>query len=207
MAMEYHHQTNYKCYNDEMKENYYNDIFMRSYNSGGVNNSNQYDSPYQTKVQGWEQLQEPCSMAIAKPPLASNQTQLTWGVDNPSFNTWDVHSCLPTPPLEAEQPMYQQHSSNRQKPMSKWKLKQERERLTLPQHVIKKRRLDANARERKRMTNLNNAFARLKAVLPPSSLDTTFTTTTDNKSQAEMSKMETLRTAQAYILHLASMLN
>ena len=210
MAMEYQHQTNYKCYNEEMKENYYNDIFMRSYNSGGGgggNILNQYDSPYQTKSHGWEQLQEPCSMAIATPPLASNQTQLTWGVDNPGFNTWDVHSCLPTPPLETEQPMHQQHSSNsRQKPMSKWKLKQERERLTLPQHVIKKRRLDANARERKRMTNLNNAFARLKAVLPPSSIDTT-STTTDNKSQAEMSKMETLRTAQAYILQLASMLN
>ena len=93
--------------------------------------------------------------------------------------------------------------------MSKWKLKQERERLTLPQHVLKKRRLDANARERKRMTNLNNAFARLKAVLP---------STGDNSEMAqaeshlqltekEMSKMETLRMAQEYIIRLSNMLN
>ena len=93
--------------------------------------------------------------------------------------------------------------------MSKWKLKQERERLTLPQHVLKKRRLDANARERKRMTNLNNAFARLKAVLP---------STGDNSEMAqagshlqladkEMSKMETLRMAQEYIISLSNMLN
>ena len=192
MAMEYHHQTNYKCYNDEMKENYYNEIFMRSYNSGNTNVSSSLYSPsYHSKGNGWDQTA--CTSALMTPP-ATHQT--SW--DNQAYS-WGDHSCLPTPPLEAEQPC--------QKPMSKWKLKQERERLTLPQHVIKKRRLDANARERKRMTNLNNAFARLKAVLPPTNDNSLQTSTDKTLAEREMSKMETLRMAQAYILQLASMLH
>ncbi|XP_059472481.1 protein lin-32-like [Neocloeon triangulifer] len=53
--------------------------------------------------------------------------------------------------------------------------------------VMKKRRLAANARERRRMLNLNNAFDRLRTVLPSLGND------------RQLSKYETLQMAQSYI--------
>ncbi len=52
--------------------------------------------------------------------------------------------------------------------------------------VMKKRRLDANARERRRMQNLNHAFDRLRRVLP-------------YPNDKQFSKFETLQMAQSYI--------
>ena len=80
---------------------------------------------------------------------------------------------------------------------SKWKRKKEFE-LTLPMHVQKKRRLAANARERKRMTSLNNAFERLREILP--------TTASDDQDSKPISKMDALQMAQAYIKELSSLL-
>jgi len=57
---------------------------------------------------------------------------------------------------------------------------------TVSPAIMKNRRLAANARERKRMQNLNQAFDRLRSVLPYAS-DKTF------------SKFETLQMAQTYI--------
>lgn len=62
-----------------------------------------------------------------------------------------------------------------------------------PLAVLQKRRLAANARERKRMNKINSAFERLKKVLPG----------LENK---ELSKFESLQLAQDYILHLATVL-
>jgi len=62
-----------------------------------------------------------------------------------------------------------------------------------PLAVLQKRRLAANARERKRMNKINTAFERLKRVLPG----------LENK---ELSKFESLQLAQDYILHLAQIL-
>ena len=166
--MEFQNQNFFEEMN---KENYYNDIFMQSYNSCSVNTSSTY-------YNGWQQQAE-CSQLMT-PPGETYQS---------SFSYQEPINML-TPPLDEELKV---------KPMSKWKLKQERERLTLPLHVRQKRRLDANARERKRMTNLNNAFARLKAVLPQQRYDET--------GDKEMSKIETLQLAQAYIQQLADMLN
>lgn len=53
--------------------------------------------------------------------------------------------------------------------------------------VMKKRRLAANARERRRMNNLNNAFDKLRTVLPSLGND------------RQLSKYETLQMAQSYI--------
>ena len=80
---------------------------------------------------------------------------------------------------------------------SKWKRKKEFE-LTLPMHVQKKRRLAANARERKRMTSLNDAFERLREILP--------TTASDEQDSKPISKMDALQMAQAYIKELSSLL-
>lgn len=68
-----------------------------------------------------------------------------------------------------------------------------RDRLPSPS-VMKRRRLAANARERRRMNGLNEAFDRLRQVVP--SLDV------DHK----LSKFETLQMAQTYIAALRELL-
>ncbi|XP_052863395.1 protein atonal-like [Anopheles cruzii] len=65
---------------------------------------------------------------------------------------------------------------------------------SLPTVVRKTRRLAANARERKRMKGLNEAFDRLRQYLPSLSNDRQF------------SKHETLQMAQTYISALAELL-
>lgn len=60
--------------------------------------------------------------------------------------------------------------------------------------VMKKRRLAANARERRRMQNLNKAFDRLRTVLPSLGND------------RQLSKYETLQMAQTYINALYDLL-
>ncbi|XP_017024489.1 neurogenic differentiation factor 2 [Drosophila kikkawai] len=61
--------------------------------------------------------------------------------------------------------------------------------------VQKRRRQAANARERKRMNGLNEAFDRLREVVPAPSID------------QKLSKFETLQMAQSYILALCDLLN
>ncbi|XP_014603042.1 PREDICTED: uncharacterized protein LOC106786322 [Polistes canadensis] len=60
--------------------------------------------------------------------------------------------------------------------------------------TVKKRRLAANARERRRMQNLNKAFDRLRAYLPSLGND------------RQLSKYETLQMAQSYITALYDLL-
>ncbi|KAK3911257.1 Protein atonal [Frankliniella fusca] len=61
--------------------------------------------------------------------------------------------------------------------------------------VVKKRRLAANARERRRMLNLNTAFDRLRTHLPSLGSD------------RQLSKYETLQMAQTYINALVDLLH
>ncbi|XP_030766226.1 neurogenic differentiation factor 4-like [Sitophilus oryzae] len=60
--------------------------------------------------------------------------------------------------------------------------------------ILKRRRLAANARERRRMNGLNEAFDRLRKVIP--SLD----------AEQKLSKFETLQMAQSYISALRELL-
>ena len=60
--------------------------------------------------------------------------------------------------------------------------------------VVKKRRLAANARERRRMNSLNDAFERLREVVPALGSD------------RKLSKFETLQMAQTYIGALAELI-
>lgn len=62
--------------------------------------------------------------------------------------------------------------------------------------VARKRRLAANARERRRMNGLNEAFDRLRDAIPTSIED-------DHK----LSKYETLQMAQSYISSLCNLLS
>ena len=64
----------------------------------------------------------------------------------------------------------------------------------LSENVLKKRRLAANARERRRMDLLNRGFDRLRGVLPGLG------------SQHQLSKYETLQMAQSYISELKNLL-
>ena len=64
----------------------------------------------------------------------------------------------------------------------------------VPPTVKKKRRLAANARERRRMEGLNQAFDRLRQFLPSLSND------------RQLSKHETLQMAQTYITALYDLL-
>ena len=68
------------------------------------------------------------------------------------------------------------------------------ESVNLPESVMKKRRLAANARERRRMDLLNQGFDRLRTVLPGLGPET------------PLSKFETLQMAQEYIAQLTSLL-
>jgi len=65
---------------------------------------------------------------------------------------------------------------------------------TVTGDVVKKRRLAANARERRRMNSLNDAFERLREVVPSLGSD------------RKLSKFETLQMAQTYIGALAELL-
>ncbi|EDW72425.1 uncharacterized protein Dwil_GK20722 [Drosophila willistoni] len=69
------------------------------------------------------------------------------------------------------------------------------DQTTLSPTVQKRRRQAANARERKRMNGLNEAFDRLREVVPAPSID------------QKLSKYETLQMAQSYILALCDLLN
>ncbi|XP_045463587.1 protein lin-32-like [Harmonia axyridis] len=60
--------------------------------------------------------------------------------------------------------------------------------------VMRRRRIAANARERRRMSGLNEAFDRLRQVIP--SLD----------EEHKLSKFETLQMAQTYIISLRELL-
>ncbi|XP_074597579.1 uncharacterized protein LOC141852463 [Brevipalpus obovatus] len=65
-----------------------------------------------------------------------------------------------------------------------------------PLTTVKRRRVAANARERRRMLSLNDAFDRLRNVLPSPNPD----------KDRKLSKFETLEMAQTYIGALAKML-
>ena len=89
------------------------------------------------------------------------------------------------------------HQEGREdKPLSAWKLKQ----LRLTPAGIRKRRRDANNRERKRMNGLNEAFERLREAVPGSGSEA-------GGGAKKLSKMETLQMAQLYIRHLATLLS
>lgn len=85
-------------------------------------------------------------------------------------------------------------SDESKKLTSKWRRKRAYE-MTLPVEIRQKRRLAANARERKRMTSLNQAFEKLREILPNQHRD------------RPLSKMEALQLAQSYIKELAQSLN
>ncbi|KAK9686244.1 Helix-loop-helix DNA-binding domain [Popillia japonica] len=93
--------------------------------------------------------------------------------------------------------MSNNYSQNYYKTNMDNKYKKETKKTTPPQagmEVMKKRRLAANARERRRMNSLNDAFDRLRDVVPSLGND------------RKLSKFETLQMAQTYIAALHELL-
>ena len=79
-------------------------------------------------------------------------------------------------------------------PNSNLKVKLKKKEQAVTDCVMKKRRLAANARERRRMDLLNQGFDRLRTVLPGLGPET------------QLSKYETLQMAQEYINQLSQLL-
>ena len=90
-------------------------------------------------------------------------------------------------------PVRQTTTNHSEPPLSAWKAKQ----LKLSTAGVIKRRRDANARERKRMNGLNEAFERLREHVPG----------VTNQTNKKLSKMDTLQMANIYIRQLADLLN
>ena len=103
------------------------------------------------------------------------------------YSTFYYYEDFPTETQEASTVNTKKETS------TKWQRKRAYE-MTLPLHVRQKRRLAANARERKRMTSLNQAFEKLREILPHQHRD------------RPLSKMEALQLAQNYIKELSSTL-
>lgn len=88
---------------------------------------------------------------------------------------------------------YESYSEENYKSSSPDSLTRSKSRVTPV--VLRKRRLAANARERRRMQNLNQAFDRLRTFLPQLGQD------------RQLSKYETLQMAQTYITALYDLLD
>ncbi|KAB0797418.1 hypothetical protein PPYR_08412 [Photinus pyralis] len=135
--------------------------------------------------------------AYATPPQV-NQAQPYLHFDHHPPDTYDVNtydSFISTSSLS--EPSYENlHFAKETRKSARGQRKKGivRDRAASPT-ILKRRRLAANARERRRMNGLNEAFDRLRKVIP--SLDA------DHK----LSKFETLQMAQTYISALRKLLD
>jgi hypothetical protein len=114
--------------------------------------------------------------------------------EKPEFEDFSSSSFSPNPEKESD---FMENSQNHPVLNGNFKTKWQRKRayeMTLPLHIRQKRRSAANARERKRMTNLNDAFEKLRGILP------------NHHRDRPLSKMEALQLAQNYIKELTSTL-
>lgn len=123
----------------------------------------------------------PCS----PPSVASGPDSWSWGAPG------ETHPLL-SAPLHAKTIF--NTSSSKSNLSSALSATSKRSSRNIAKDVLRRRRLAANARERRRMSGLNEAFDRLRMVVPP--------LTGDQK----LSKYETLQMAQTYISALRDLL-
>ena len=95
---------------------------------------------------------------------------------------------------EPVQPMYSGHQGVPEPQPERRRAGRRRNQNPPAQEVVKKRRTAANARERRRMHGLNDAFEKLREVVPCLGSD------------KKLSKFETLQMAQTYISALQELL-
>lgn len=161
-------------------------IQQSSYNQHYVNHEYQYYQEYSehNRYYGSENW---CENTVIK----SSQQKI-------AFTTTEHKPYAHTHPYWGTQSSYNNNKSHKKEIIS---AQQPFATMTLPNQksppqveVMKKRRLAANARERRRMNSLNDAFDRLRDVVPSLGND------------RKLSKYETLQMAQTYIAALNELL-
>ena len=168
--------------------------------------SSQSEVYHNTSEEMFETSEGESSLNMTPPPVEAGScyslpsyTYPSHGIHQPHYNnvyydntnqaTFESHS----PAMET----FQQTTSAPPTPVKQRKGKGGRKKNLYPPTVtvLKHRRNMANARERRRMNGLNDAFDRLREVVP------------NVNSEQKMSKIETLLVAQTYIKALAKLMD
>jgi len=121
-------------------------------------------------------------------------TNYSWDASSPAQQDYADGGGLQSPPFRPKSAPEWNNPYFRR--TNEYTAKKSKSKETLSSTVARKRRLAANARERRRMNGLNEAFDRLREAIPTSVED-------DHK----LSKYETLQMAQSYISALCSLLD
>lgn len=180
--------------NQSMEQSYVDDQFSdglkspksdSSIYSYSPKSSNYYNDCYKT-----EMIPSPVSMTSS-----GSADQLKYSPVPDFYTTYDIQNQIVTKPpttvpIKSAQPSTSTFSSATK---TSKKVKNNGSTKTTPD-VMKKRRLAANARERRRMNSLNDAYEKLRDVLPNFGPD------------KKLSKFETLQMAQTYMNELKEIL-
>lgn len=149
--------------------------------------SNYYGECYKT-----EMIPSPVSMA------SSGSIEMKYSLVPDFYTTYEMQNqqiTKPTPALPKHQlPVKAAPSTSFSTPAKTGKKLKNSGGPKVTQDVMKKRRLAANARERRRMNSLNDAYEKLRDVLPNFGPD------------KKLSKFETLQMAQTYMNELKEIL-
>ena len=167
--------------------------FLRVMPSSILNNSTSNQLIHSPLLQSGPNVYPPTSMESKKPSTNKKSAPCLKDITPPNNSQSDFSNsnCVVTSSVGRGRGGGKRHSSesssspggnnSNNKPVS--------------EHVMKKRRLAANARERRRMDMLNKGFDRLRGVLPGLG------------PERQLSKYETLQMAQSYISELSDLIN
>ena len=128
--------------------------------------------------------------------ILQHQQQLHHSCPRPSLNPAPAHHNSPRPSLNPVRAHHTVKPSPQHVPLHRQCQKPPRRRRhrVPPREIMRSRRVQANARERRRMHGLNDAFEKLREVVPCLGSD------------RKLSKFETLQMAQTYIAALQELL-
>lgn len=203
---DYPHLTNRTKTEDEESELYEMDRYRSSASSIDYNNSHhhRHNSSYPHHLNRFEYSTDTSEKDDSCP---NTPTSLVFQLDSPfhrsiSSPSNDCSNMSVTKP-NGNNPNHSSSSRKRNEgnenkttitTTTKIRRKTSQTKTIVPQVVMRKRRVAANARERRRMHSLNSAFDRLRQVVPSIGDD------------RKLSKFETLQMAQSYILALSDLL-
>lgn len=178
-------EEQFNVLNENMDLSFYNLDFRANESTSESNHSNEFgiesaETSISTSTYELEQFYNVYQHNAKYYPTIMSATAIS------SSKTQCKHSYASTPmKLSATKFSSKRNQSN---------LKPTATSISCSQEVLRKRRLAANARERRRMNSLNDAFDKLRDVVPSLGND------------RRLSKYETLQMAQAYIGDLVKLL-
>lgn len=146
------------------------------------------ESRYAVSVASPMSISSDPGMSQPYTPNYYKQDNTSWGRYGENNNLYDYRS-EPTHSYGSSEDFYKSYGSCKE-----YKKDGKKTGSQTGVEVMKKRRLAANARERRRMNSLNDAFDRLRDVVPSLGND------------RKLSKFETLQMAQTYIAALHELL-